>query len=354
MAARDFFKDKSGQFGILFGLLLVPMAGAAGLAVDYTKASNVHVQMKNEVDKIALAIAAGGVNTADTALLNGFKANLTNAFSFNGDLANIDLSGEWVSLSDFQVTATLDMRTSIGSVLNNGPLNIGVTSTARYKGAAYRYQAPKVTQLDPEAWDYNRISVYCFDARKAAAANSNAGGGNGGTGGSSSGGSGDTAPGRSQMTQIADNNGGKYTYTMPKCAAGEALSLKLWNVREAKYYKENPEKSRRAKYTYYTDTVIDGGVESYDLDGLRLVETVLCNTLAECTPRSKGGIIPEGKNRNPQVSTKACAPGKFRYYGFEDRPPENGGSDRDYDDIRVIIECPVEELVGPETVRLVR
>jgi hypothetical protein len=141
---------------------------------------------------------------------------------------------------------------------------------------------------------------------------------------------------------------------MPECDAGQALSLKLWNVREAKHFGEDPEESNRAQYTYYTDTVIENDVEKYDLDGLRIVETVLCDTLEECKPKSEGGIIPQGKKRNPQISTEACASGKYRYYGFEDRPPENGSSDRDYDDIRVIIECPEKILVGPETVRLVR
>lgn len=351
MAAMQLLRDRSGQFGILFGLLLLPMAGAAGLAVDYTKASNVRVQLKNEVDKIALAIAAGGAMPGDAAFLNDARRVLTDAFSFRDDLSGVTLSGEWVTISDYRVTASLDMDTSIGSVLNGGPLAISAATTARYKGAAYRYKVPQVAQLDPEAWDYNRISVYCFDAR-AAASSTTVGGGSGGTGGTSSG-SGDTAAGRSQMTEIADNNGGRYNYKMPECRAGEALSLKLWNVREAKYYRENPEKSKRAKYTYYSDTVIENDIEEYDFGGLRIVETVVCDTLAQCKPRSKGGIIPEGKNRNPQISTKACAPGKFRYYGFEDRPPENGGSDRDYDDIRIIIECPEKILTGPETVRLI-
>jgi hypothetical protein len=346
---RRFRQEKSGQFGILFGLLLVPVAAAAGLAVDYTKASNIRFQMKHEADKIALAVAANGVNADDAALLDGFRSNLSDRFAFRGDLADVVLDGEWVSISDFQVTAALTMRTSIGSILQTGPVSIGATSTARYKGAAYVYTAPKVAQLDPEAWDYNRVSVYCFDARKAADAKANAGGGRGGSSAN-----GDKAPGRSQMTPIADNNGGHYNVEMPVCGAGEALSLKLWNVREAKHYGDDPDKSTRRQYTYYTDTVIENGVESYDLGELRLVETVLCDTFEQCKPKSRGGVIPEGKNRNPQISTATCAPGKFRYYGFEDRPPENGGSDRDYDDIRVIIECPVEVLVGPETVRLVQ
>ena len=336
-ALRSFLFDRSGQFAIIFGLCAVPVAGAAGLAIDYTKAVNVQTHLQNEVDKLALAVASGGIDAEDAAWLANASDTLSQRMVFGSSLGNVEVSGEWVDIGDFQVTGSLEMQMSVGRIVFAGPMEISASSTARYKGAAYRYKVPEVTHLDPEAWDYNRISVYCFDPDEADNRSANYG--------------------RGEMTEIADNDGGSYEYDMPECDAGQALSLKLWNVREAKHHGDNPETSNRAKYTYYTDTVIENDVEKYDLDGHRIVETVLCDTLEECKPKSRRGIgvIPHGKNRDPEISKEACEPGKYRYYGFEDRPPENGGSsDRDYDDIRIIIECPVKVLVGDETVRLVR
>ena len=36
-----FLKDRSGNFGILVALMLVPVIGAAGLALDYTNALSI-------------------------------------------------------------------------------------------------------------------------------------------------------------------------------------------------------------------------------------------------------------------------------------------------------------------------
>ncbi len=37
---RDFLKDRSGATAVTFGLMLVPILGVTGLAVDYSVATN--------------------------------------------------------------------------------------------------------------------------------------------------------------------------------------------------------------------------------------------------------------------------------------------------------------------------
>jgi len=65
-------------------------------------------------------------------------------------------------------------------------------------------------------------------------------------------------------------------------------------------------------------------------------------------------VIPEGKNREPQKAKQSCQPGKFMYYGWEDRPPGLGWTDQDYNDIRIIIECPESVATGEFVVRLIK
>ena len=136
--------------------------------------------------------------------------------------------------------------------------------------------------------------------------------------------------------------------------SGETMSFRLFNVRNSRTTKDNWDKASVENYSYYTDTTMKPQ-ETYDLDGWAILETVLCNNLDECKGKDKGGVIPVGKNKNPPArATSPCLPGKFMYYGWEDRPPGRGDSDRDYDDIRVIIECPVEIISGEQIVRLIR
>jgi hypothetical protein len=86
--------------------------------------------------------------------------------------------------------------------------------------------------------------------------------------------------------------------------------------------------------------------------GIPILETVLCNNLNQCKGKGNGGIIPEGRSRNPQWANRPCEPGKFMYFGWEDRPPGYGWTDSDYDDIRVIVECPKISTETTTTVRL--
>jgi hypothetical protein len=210
-----------------------------------------------------------------------------------------------------------------------------------------------VANLDFEAGDYNRIYVYCFNKLRKN----------------------DPDMGRraDSMTAISDNGGTNYVYEMPQCdAATETLSYRLYNVRNMRTTPAKWDGGSAERFNHFSDTELTdatsppAGVAAYSFTrgthtttaglttnfGLKekdgLLETKLCNTLAECKPKSQGGILPEGKDRKPNKETKPCAEGKFMYYGWEDRPyyaagaPAgiDGWTDRDYDDIRLIVECP--------------
>ena len=57
--------------------------------------------------------------------------------------------------------------------------------------------------------------------------------------------------------------------------------------------------------------------------------------------------------RTPQQADQACSPGKYIYFGWEDRPPGYGWTDSDYDDIRVVVECPSTTTTRKTVVRLI-
>jgi hypothetical protein len=105
----------------------------------------------------------------------------------------------------------------------------------------------------------------------------------------------------------------------------------------------------------YTDTKLTDGVESSPLFGPeKMVETRRCDTRDKCDPDKVGNEIgsAEGKKKTPNLETRPCAPGKFMYYGWEDRPP-SGSSDRDYNDITILLRCPSSGQLGGGKPRLV-
>lgn len=330
----EFRRDRTANIGMVFALLTVPMVGAVGLAVDYQQLASARQFLQSQVDAVALGGAGAGPDGDATRWLERAERATRLHFDRSDWPTTLVVTGGWIHGHQFAAEARAAIDLSFARILPGIPdaVDVSVRAVAELALPLLVYEEPELAQLDPEAGDYNRLSAYCFDP---AAADT----------------SGDD--GRSQVTVIADNAGTTYDYTMPRCEAGEALSYRLLNVRNARTQPRLWDDPLREHYVYYSDTVISDGVERYDLDGWSILETVLCPTLDDCRPASEGGDVPEGKNRVPQRADEPCQPGRFMYYGWEDRPPGRGWTDRDYDDIRVIIGCPVVEFEGDKRLRLV-
>ncbi|MGE0213739.1 MAG: TadE/TadG family type IV pilus assembly protein [Parvibaculaceae bacterium] len=322
-----------GNIALSFALAAIPLIGVAGFAVDYARASYVRAYLQGEADAAALGTASTGKDSKATSWMDTFRAKVSEQLAHDTSTTNVEVTGEWISSSDYRVTASGQVPLTLLSIVPglSESFRVEVESIAQIIKPKLVYKPPKLTNLDPDASDYNRIYIYCFNPAEASS----------------------HTKGRSKETAIADNAGTKYSYEMPECKAGESLSYRLHNVRNARQNKSLWDSPQAEHYDYYTDTVTIGGVEQYGLK-LELLETVLCNTAQQCVEKSKGGILPEGPNRTPERSAKACQAGKFMYYGWEDRPPGVGWSDRDYNDIRILIECPTSESTGDLTVRLIK
>jgi putative Flp pilus-assembly TadE/G-like protein len=328
-----FNKDCAGNLPIVAALSAIPIIAAAGLAIDYLRAANVATVVQAGADAAALAVASAEDAEKATDWIPRLQSDLV--AKLGSDAQDISVTGLWLSATDYQVKVSAEVPVSFMAVMPgmSHAMSVRIESIAQVKVTDPVWKVPAVAELSPEAADYNRIYVYCFDLSKKHTGNL----------------------GRSQETAIADNGGTTYTYTMPKCAAGESLSYRLYNVRNSRTNPSVWDNGSAIRYNYYTDTIYTVGVESYDLGGYSMLETVLCDTFDECKDQSLGGVIPAGKNRTPQLTTKACQPGKFMYYGWEDRPPGFGWTDKDYNDIRIIIECPVSgDASGKEVVRLIK
>jgi hypothetical protein len=337
---RRFGSDSRGNVAVITGIVAIPLFAATGIAVDYVRQVNARTFMQAEADAAALAAAVGGPAADDQSFVTSAKNNTQSRY---GDaVENLSFQGKWINATDFSVEATAEMPVTIMAAVPGvaKEMDVKVISVARYSEPVLEYKPPTLAELDNDAADYNRLFVYCYDPKTKK---------------------------RTQEVAVADNGGTKFTFTMPTCGTNENLSFRLYNVRNmrttpSKWFNGNAE-----RYNHYTDTTIvtanNKTTESYNLGGYSLVETVLCDTKNQCqpqckkvscTPAQKEGIIPVGTNRTPLKADATCTTGKFFYYGWEDRPPEKGGSDRDYNDIRVVIECPTTKSNGKNSVVLLR
>jgi len=331
---RRFFRDRRGGVAVSLAVSVIPLLGIAGMALDYSRALTVRTYLQQQSDAAALGAAQDGLPAGDAQWLARARAEASERYGGQPWLASLKVDGDWRNATDYGVEMTAEVPVTFLKIVPgvDKMIDVGVRSIARYSEPELIYTPPTVSELDPDAADYNRIYVYCFDPAKR---------------------DDPLTRGRSQMTAIADNGGTRYKFTMPACGPGEALSYRLHNVRNAHDTPSLWDSTSAETYEHYTDTVISGGVESYGLT-YDLIETVLCDRQSDCRPQNQGGIIPEGTERQPERATGACEAGKFMYYGWEDRPPGAGWSDRDYNDIRIVIGCPSWEKGAARGVWLVK
>lgn len=348
---------------MIFSLALLPLFGISGLAVDTARLMSAQSMLQNEVDAAALNAAVDG-DFSQSARHIAYMEQRLNA---DRTLRDAQVSGAW-SGSDFQVTASGVVNTALVHVLPglSNTVNISVSAVARVHQPMRQYETPEVTWLDPEAGDYNRLYVYCFNPDPGP----------------------DNTPAherRSKRTPLQDNNGVNYLhrteYDWPRCESGETISFELYNVR---FSRNNPDRwerlneqenvetaprdpwcnqnHTRCRFRYFTDTALVGGLEHHQgLDGIDILETVICEDKDACSPGQ--GPVPRGRNRTPQRDTIGCAPGRYMYYGWEDRPPGQSGhapdwtyegwTDRDYDDIIITLQCPDYDDAAVRYVRLI-
>lgn len=368
----EFPKNERGNIAMLFGLSLVPIVGAAGVAVDYSNASNTRTALQAEVDAAALEAAKAAVSVHTSPILASkpaaerqalIDAAIANALAARSAIAStrsslednsLTLTGAWVDSlkTEYRVTAASNVKKYVRVPMSATQMPVSVTATAKlFVDAVTTTTAPTITNPGYEAGDYNRIYAYCYNKDEPAVANR-----------------------RSKMTLISSNgtdgdpgpaemstNPVFKKIVMPKCDAdkGETLSWRLYNVRGQRKYKSkwptdspayNPpdnytpatDKGNVTIYNHYSDTLIDPvtGAESYQFRGdafgfyapINMMETFVCETEAQCTPGGAGSTIPSQssapynmpKNRAPNVSNAKCesTPGaaKYMYIGWEDRP----------------------------------
>ena len=350
-----FGKSKDGNVTIAFALSLIPALGLTGAAVDYGRVNAARELVRSVSDGTAVRIAAADADVAADAL-DAARTRIEGGLG--ADLADLDVSGGWIDEAHYRVRVEAALETRILAAVPGMPRTIAFSleTVTRRIPPTYVTSPPHQSLLEPEAADYNRIHLYCYDSERAD----------------------EPDGGRRALTPIADNGSPPTDYAaqghvLPTCGPGEVVSWMLRNVRSARRHPDRWDDPAQQVYEYWADTTLDPEtrVMIHDVRGYRvtagstrtpvdmrsspILETIRCRTLDECEPVSEGGVLPNRRTgRTPQTATQACEEGMYMYFGWEDRPPGLGWTDRDYDDIRLIVNCPVREQATDKQVTIVR
>ena len=354
---NHFISDQRGNVAVIFSLALLPLMGLTGAALDYSRTADLKEELRAASDQLAITVAAADNPFTAPLLLAAARENLRE--SLGDRVQDVSVTGSWIDSANYEVRIEASLRTALLAAVPAmpNPMRASVRSVSNRIPPTWRVLPPDMSMLDPEAGDYNRIYMYCFDPSRVH----------------------EEDKGRRDFVAIADNSSTTvFDADLPECGAGEFVSYKLRNVRGARQYPNRWDDPSREVYEYYTDTIVDPNTrvlehnihgyrvhngsrwDAIDMEGVGLIETTLCRDMSECKERRHGGVIPNPtRNRTPEQATEACEEGQFMYFGWEDRPVypkghprQNDWTDADFDDIRLIVSCP-EIITTNRIVRLV-
>lgn len=120
-AARRFWKDRGGNFGIMTALVMVPLIGIAGVALDFSRALNVKAQLAGAAD----AAAVGAIAEKSKAVAQAL------AIPGNGTVALDAAEARTIFFGQMSVEiASLPLNVQIDLVKNNGIISSRVSYSA--------------------------------------------------------------------------------------------------------------------------------------------------------------------------------------------------------------------------------
>jgi len=146
-----FLSDRSGNFGIMTALLMVPLVGSAGLALDYAHALSLRTELYAAADAAAvgsISEKSDAVSAAMTMQGNGTisvaKTDARSIFfsQMSGELTSVpvDLSIDVTKTANklnSTVTFNASVPTTFMHVLGQDSITISGTATAEYQTASF-------------------------------------------------------------------------------------------------------------------------------------------------------------------------------------------------------------------------
>ncbi len=133
--AAAFRDDRAGNVAMIFGVAAIPIFGAVGVAVDYSRASNARTQMQAALDVTALMVSKEALDLKSAEVQKKAKAYFEAQFN-RPDLKKVKPKFELVTNGpgDFTVVAeaTATMDTSISWVIGQKKMDIRVNSDVRW------------------------------------------------------------------------------------------------------------------------------------------------------------------------------------------------------------------------------
>jgi Flp pilus assembly protein TadG len=124
---RRLMMDRAGNIAMTFAIVSVPLLGAMGVGIDYTRATNLHREIQASLDA-ALVAAVNDIGAKDEAALKQQMTNWLAAEASATGAYTLDTSAVVIDKTNYSITAkvTASVSTSFLQVLGKKTIPIAV------------------------------------------------------------------------------------------------------------------------------------------------------------------------------------------------------------------------------------
>jgi Flp pilus assembly protein TadG len=136
---RAFACERRGNVTIIFALATIPIIGAVGAAVDYSRASSARTALQAAVDSTALMLSKNAA-TMTTSQLNQSATAYFNALFTRPEAQNATVTPTYSTSDGTQLTlvGSATLQTKFVSLLGFSQMHIGATSTVKWGNSRLR------------------------------------------------------------------------------------------------------------------------------------------------------------------------------------------------------------------------
>src|SRR5262249_62284126 len=127
---QAFRSERGGNVMLIFALAIIPIVGAVGAAVDYSRANSAKADMQAALDSTALKLAKDG-STLSSTDMQASATSYFNAIFHRPEAQNVAVTST-VSGSTLTVSGSGMINTTVMGVLGINMLNISGSSTVSW------------------------------------------------------------------------------------------------------------------------------------------------------------------------------------------------------------------------------
>ena len=161
-----FARNEAGNFAVMFSLAMIPLVAVAGLAVDYSRTSDMRSKIQSAADGAAMSAAleyrkTGNKDNLSNIAQQYFEANLAGGFATT---PQVQLS--YPDASSIKVNVAYDMPTTISEVLGVKSLPVEVVSQVEAGGETQKMEIALALDVTGSMNRDNKLTVLKQSAKQ--------------------------------------------------------------------------------------------------------------------------------------------------------------------------------------------